>query len=163
MEIRFRPAGAQDVPALHWALTQLSQDLGDRHVAGEADLMRAGFGADPAFGALLAEAGPPVAARTVGASLFSPVFSTVRGAAGVYVADLWVAADVRGQRLGQRLLAAVLQEAQRRWDARFLKLNVYDDSPDARRFYDRLGFKPAVSQTEMILDEAGCAALRGET
>ena len=32
MEIRFRPAGAQDVPALHWALTQLSQDLGDRHV-----------------------------------------------------------------------------------------------------------------------------------
>ncbi|MDE4176541.1 GNAT family N-acetyltransferase [Phaeobacter sp. PT47_59] len=162
MEIRFRSALAEDVPALHAALSQLSVDLGDHHVAQEEDLLRAGFGPDPAFGAILAELGPPAAARTVGVSLFSPVFSTVRGAAGVYVADLWVAAEMRGQKLGQRLLGAVLEVAQDRWRARFLKLNVYEDSPDARRFYERLGFTPAQSQTEMILEEAGCAALRGE-
>lgn len=161
-EVRFRSATAGDVPALHWALTQLSADLGDRHVAQEEDLRRAGFKGDPAFAAVLAEAGPPAAARTVGACLFSPAFSTVRGAAGVYVADLWVASDLRGQKLGQRLLKAVLDTSHDRWRARFLKLNVYEDSRAARNFYDRLGFIPARSQTEMILEEAGCLALRGE-
>ena len=46
--------------------------------------------------------------------------------------------------------------------AKFLKLNVYDISADSRRFYERLGFAPVITETEMKLDEAGCAALRGE-
>ena len=162
MEVRFRIAAAEDVPALQKALEQLSADLGDTHRGTEADLVRAGFEDDPIFGAILAEAGPPSAARMVGVSVFTPLFSTMRGAAGVYVSDLWVSEDMRGQKLGQRLLTAVLEEGRRRWQAKFLKLNVYDISEDSRRFYERLGFAPVITETEMKLDEAGCAALRGE-
>ena len=162
MEIRFRIATAGDVPALQRALEQLSADLGDTHRGTEADLLRAGFGADPVFAAVLAEAGPPAAARMVGVSVFMPLFSTMRGAAGVYVSDLWVDPEMRGQKLGQGLLKAVLQEGQRRWQAQFLRLNVYDISEASRRFYERLGCAPVTSETEMRLDEAGCAALRGE-
>ena len=99
----------------------------------------------------------------VGVSFYSPYVSTMRGMAGVYVSDLWTAEVVRGQGLGPRLLAETLRDAEAVWGARFLKLDVYHTNPDARRFYDRLGFRPADDLTKMILEEAESTALKGET
>ncbi|MCR8546828.1 GNAT family N-acetyltransferase [Salipiger sp. P9] len=155
MSIRFRPAGEADVPRLNAALARLSADLGDRHKASDADLRRAGFGPHPVFRAMLAEE----AGAVLGVSLYSPSFSTARGLTIAYVADLWVSAERRGQRLGPRLLAAVARDAMSTWGARALKLNVYHEKADARRFYERLGFVPATHHTEMYLDEAATAAL----
>ena len=64
--------------------------------------------------------------------------------------------------LGRRLLAEAYGDAARAWGACFLRLQVYDRTPAARRFYDRLGFVPAKGHTDLFLDEAGCAALEGE-
>ena len=94
-----------------------------------------------------------------GAALFSPVFSTVRGAAGVYVSDLWVADAARGLGLGRRLLGAVGVRAGRLWRARWLTLAVYDHSTASRRFYDRLGFEPQTDATVMKLGAEGFAEL----
>ena len=111
MTVRFEVATEAQVPRLHAALARLSQDLGDTHRAGVDELRRAGFGAHPAFRAVLAsEAG-----ETLGVALYSPSFSTARGGVVVYVSDLWVDAQTRGSGLGPRLLAAVLRDAQACW------------------------------------------------
>lgn len=157
-EITIRRAKAEDAERLNEALAHLSGEIGDDH-GGTAGLLReAGFGDDPAFRALLAEAGEQV----VGTALYSPVFSTVRAGAGVYVSDLWVSSAARGQGLGKRLLQAVAADAGAVWNARFLKLVVYDDNEGARGFYDRLGFTASVGETTLTLNDKGLAALKDE-
>lgn len=157
MDLVFRIAEQADAAALNRALQRLSDDLGDRHRARPADLERAGWGAAPTFRAVLAER----AGEIVGVALYSPLFSTTRGGAGLYVSDLWTAPQLRGQRIASRLLGAALADGRQLWDARFLKLSVYDTSTRARRFYDHLGFVSAGGLSDLVLDEAGCAALRG--
>ncbi|MBN9671217.1 GNAT family N-acetyltransferase [Roseibium aggregatum] len=146
----------EDAERLHEALTRLSEDLGDSHEASVDDLLAHGFSEPPAFFALIALRGQ----ETAGALLASPVFSTTRGGAGLYVSDLWVSAEARGAGLGQRLLAAALDHAPESWNVTFLKLAVYDDNPDARRFYDRLGFEAREGEAVMDLMEPGLSALR---
>jgi ribosomal protein S18 acetylase RimI-like enzyme len=156
--IAIRQAGADDAERLNTALRHLSTAIGDEHCADPDMLRQAGFGANPAFRALLAEAGREV----VGAALYSPVFSTVRAGAGVYVSDLWVSEKTRGKGLGRKLLQAVTDDAATVWKARFLKLVVYDDNPDARAFYDRLGFSASQGETILTLDETGLTALKND-
>lgn len=155
--ITIRRAETADVDALDTALRHLSDAIGDPHGATPDQLRDAGFGPHPAFRAQLAEA----AGAIVGVALYSPVFSTVRAGAGVYVSDLWVADLARGAGLGQRLLAAVARDAAAIWGAEFLKLVVYDDNDRARAFYDRLGFTASRGETTLALDTAGFAALAG--
>lgn len=156
-DITIRFAEADDMERLDTALRQLSEAIGDPHGATPDQLCEAGFGTHPAFRAQLAETRDTV----VGAALYSPVFSTVRAGAGVYVSDLWVSASMRGAGLGQRLLAAVARDAAAIWGAEFLKLVVYDDNDRARAFYDRLGFTASRGETTLALDTAGFAALAG--
>ena len=95
----------------------------------------------------------------VGAVVFSPFFSTVRGGAGAYVSDLWVSEATRGSGLGRRLLAAARDAAGAEWGARFLKLAVYLDNPRARAFYIRLGFAPHDGEVYLTLGGPALAAL----
>ncbi len=157
-KVHFRIAERHDAGRLNAALAALSADLGDVYRASEAGLIAAGWGAHPAFRALLAE----VDGVLVGAALYSPVYSTSRGCVVVYVSDLWIASTQRGAGLGRQMLSAVLRDATQVWSVRWMKLTVYDTSPAARRFYDRLGFHPAHGSTEIYLDEAGCATLGGD-
>jgi ribosomal protein S18 acetylase RimI-like enzyme len=156
-DISIRRAEASDAERLNAALAHLSRDIGDNHGATVALLREAGFGENPAFRAMLAELGGQV----VGATLFSPAFSTVMASTGVYISDLWVSDAMRGQGLGRRLLQAVAQDAGSVWNARYLKLAVYDDSSGARAFYERLGFAPSAGETIMLLNRAGFDALKG--
>ena len=144
--LSYRSAMIDDAEALNAALSQLSAELGDTHRADVAALRELGWGASPAFRAILAETDDEV----VGAALYS-----------LYVSDLWTAPSVRGKGVGKGLLAAALRDGKQVWNARFMKLDVYHSSPDARQFYERLGFRPSDEQTKMMLDEAGCTALRG--
>ena len=152
-----RLATRADAVRLNAALRRLSDDLGDTHRATDDMIARAGWGAHPSFRALIAEEGEAVTA----VALYSPCFSTSRGGALAYISDLWVAEMQRGTGMGRRLLAEVARDAAATWGADRLKLVVYDDSPAARAFYDRLGFTPATGQTELHLDAAQCEALKG--
>lgn len=156
--IEIRVAGAGDVALLDAALRALSDDLGDMHRATVEDLRAAGFGARPAFRALLAIQEN----RAVGVALFSPLFSTTRGVPGAYVSDLWVAGSARGTGLGQRLLAAVRDESRALWGAGFIRLAVHQDNTRALAFYRGLGFAPPPGETSLVvagadLDRIGAA------
>ncbi len=144
---------------LDQALRALSRDLGDAHAATPARLAQALRGPVPAAHARLACTG----GRPAGAVLFSPVFSTVEGSAGLYVSDLWVARERRGQGLGRRLLAAAAQHAAQLWQAEYLSLAVYAHSRAARRFYEGLGFVPQETQTLMQIDPPALTRLMKDT
>ncbi len=150
-----RLAGPLDAGTVSLALRALSHDTGDTHRASDALIASAGFGAHPAYLALLAEAGGTV----VGLALFSPFLSTTRGKVGVYVSDLWVDASQRGQGLGPRLLAQVRDAARGQWGATFLRLAVYHDNPRAMAFYARLGFVATEGEHWIALDGAALEAL----
>lgn len=97
-----------------------------------------------------------------GAVVFSPVFSTVRGMSGLYVSDLWVSEAARGTGLGRRLLAAASAGAARLWAAGYLRLDVYDGSPEAKGFYTKLGLIPLDGQQTLALSGDGFQRLKGE-
>jgi ribosomal protein S18 acetylase RimI-like enzyme len=154
--ILFHPVqDAQDLARLEAGLRALSADIAEDYATDSTTLARAVLGAEPAAYGMLALQGD----LTLGAALYSPVFSTVRGAAGVYVSDLWVSADARGQGLGARVLAHVALNGAARWQARWLKLAVYDHSTASRQFYQRIGFEPATGMQDMRLGPQRVAEL----
>lgn len=144
--ISIRQAVPDDAAALNRALSHLSADMGDEHKATDADIARFCFGPAPVLHAVVASSSD---GRLVGVAAYSPFFSTVYGTVGIYVSDLWVDQETRGQRLGQRLLAAVHRAGLDAWDASFIRLGVYHDNPRARAFYERIGFVPS-EDTEFL-------------
>nr|WP_283053743.1 GNAT family N-acetyltransferase [Thetidibacter halocola] len=137
----------------------MSRELGDPHRTVASDLGRALFGASGFARACVAEGSGGLS----GIILFTPLFSTVRGGAGLYVSDVWVGEGQRGRGLGLALLRSAAEIAGQDWDARFMRLSVHDDNHAARAFYGRLGFEPAAGETLMVLTDEGFQRLRRMT
>ncbi|OSQ51072.1 GNAT family N-acetyltransferase [Marivita geojedonensis] len=153
--LAFRSPSKDDVALLSNALASLARDLGDPFLASETSLRQALFGPCPSARARLAERGN----RVVGVVLFSPVYSTAQGGAGVYVSDVWVASDLRGENIGRDLLRDAAQRGAELWDARFMRLVVHDDNARAALFYSRLGFAPIDGQSTLALTGLGFQTL----
>ncbi|MFT6773595.1 MAG: ribosomal protein S18 acetylase RimI-like enzyme [Paracoccaceae bacterium] len=159
-DIAIRPAVYADAAALTEALKLLAINLEDPWRSSVEQVRAHGFGPDRSFHACIAKA--PGMEGLAGVAVFSPVFSTSRGTPGLYVSDLWAAAEARGNNLGRRLLAAAGAEARAQWGARWLKLSVHKDNPRARVFYDRLGFVSDDKFETLMLEIAQTQAL-GDT
>ena len=119
-----------------------------------AEIERLAFAPAPRLLVWVAEAED----RLVGTLVGAPTFSTWRGQEGLYVVDLYVETGLRGMRLGERLIAAAAVECL---DAglSFLKLETTDANAGARRFYQRLGFRPVLSETVFALEREAVEAL----
>ena len=103
--------------------------------ATEADLLRDGFGPQPKFEVLIAEAEQ----EPVGFALFFPTYSTWEGRPGVHLEDIFVVEQMRGQGVGQALVTRLAAIAVERDCAR-LELSVLHWNP-ARKFYHALGLR----------------------
>jgi len=102
--------------------------------ATEPMLEEALFGERPAAEALIAETvGSPL-----GFALFFHNFSTWTGKRGLYLEDLYVTPDARGQGVGGALLAHLAGMARDRGCARF-EWSVLDWNADAIAFYRKVG------------------------
>ena len=135
-EVVLRQATAADVPTLLGLIRGIAEYERLLHEveATEALLHEHGFGERPVFEALLAErAGAPL-----GFALYFFTFSTFKARPTLYLEDLFVRPEERGQGVGRRLLARLAQIAVER-DCRRMEWSVLDWNTPARDFYFNLG------------------------
>ena len=145
-----RRATEADAAAIHAMVVELAASIGmaDQVSSCVEDIRDQGFGADPAFEALIAERdGVPL-----GLCLFFESFSTWDGRRGVYVQDMYVAEAARGLGLGRRLLAEVAAISRARGGS-YLRLTVEAENDGAQAFYQRVGL--AWSDRERIYQVRG--------
>jgi len=146
-----RPARAADIPAIH----QMIRDLAEYErslpevTATEDDLRAAllggpgGAGGQPSLFAHVAEADGQV----VGFALWFLNYSTWLGKHGIYLEDLYVRPERRGQGHGRALLAELARICVDRGYGR-LDWSVLDWNSPTRRFYESLG---AVTVDEWVI------------
>jgi GNAT superfamily N-acetyltransferase len=151
-----RPATAADVPQILAFIRALAEYERLLHevVATEDGIRAALFGPRPYAEVILAEeAGLPV-----GFALFFHTFSTFLGQPGIYLEDLFVVPEARGQGVGKALLAELARLAVARGCGR-VEWAVLDWNTPAIRFYDSLGARPNQEWTVYRLTGAPLAAL----
>jgi GNAT superfamily N-acetyltransferase len=132
-----RPAGPEDVPALLQLIRGLAEyeKLQASCVVTEAQLRDQLFGTRPAAEAWVAQV---AANRLVGFALFFTSFSTFLGKKGLYLEDLFVVPEARGQGVGRALMLRLARIAVERDYGRF-EWSVLDWNEPAIGFYKQLG------------------------
>ena len=136
--IRIERATERDVPLILELIQGLAvyEKLAHEVTATEAGLRETLFGARPAADVIIAYAGDTPA----GFALFFPNYSTFLGKPGLYLEDLFVRPEYRGQGLGLALMKRLAQIAVERGRGRF-EWSVLDWNEPAIGFYESLGAK----------------------
>ncbi|MCS6919666.1 MAG: GNAT family N-acetyltransferase [Fimbriimonadales bacterium] len=137
--ISIRPARPADLPRLLALIRQLAEYERrlEQVVATEADLARALFGERPVAEAALAWQGE----QAVGYVLFYPVFSSFRGRAALYLEDVYVTPEARGQGVGRAFMSYLARIATQRGYDR-IEWSVLEWNTPAIEFYKKLGAVP---------------------
>jgi GNAT superfamily N-acetyltransferase len=112
------------------------------------------FGKKAVAEALVARKG----AEAVGYAIFFRNFSTFLGKAGIYLEDIFVQPQYRGQGIGKKLLATVAAIAHERGCGR-LEWSVLDWNKPSIDFYRSLGAVGLDEWTIFRMDQAGIANL----
>jgi GNAT superfamily N-acetyltransferase len=137
--VTIRPATAADVPAIADLIRGLARyEKLEQDVAMTEELLAKNlFGPHHYAETLLAEeSGEPI-----GFALFFHNFSTFLALPGIYLEDLFVVPEHRGNGVGRALLKELARIAVERGCGR-LEWSVLDWNRDAIGFYERLGAKP---------------------
>jgi len=133
-----RRATARDVPTILALIRGLAEyERLARHVEATAGrLRRHGFGPRPYFSTLIGRRGR----RAIGFALYFFTYSTFLGRPSLYLEDLFVVPEERGQGAGRALLRALAREAARKGCGR-MEWMVLDWNRPSIRFYRGLGAK----------------------
>jgi len=150
------PADVGDILRLVQALADYEREP-DAVKADAAMLHTALFGADANAEALIAE----VDGRAVGFAVWFHNFSTWTGKRGIYLEDLFVEPETRGQGIGKALLVRLAQIAIERDCGRF-EWAVLDWNAPSIAFYKALGARPMDEWTVMRVDGDALTALAGQ-
>lgn len=105
-------------------------------VATEADIIRDGFSGNPKFHCIVADWD----GRSAGFAFYFFHYSTWLGRPGLYLEDLFVRPELRGQGIGKALLAQLAQIAIRE-NCYGMRWQVLDWNQSAIDFYEKLGAK----------------------
>jgi diamine N-acetyltransferase len=137
MILDIRAATVSDAPTVHRLVKDLAASQGQ---AGEMratieDIGRDGFGPDALFHSILAESD----GEAIGLALYFYIYSTWRGGSVLYVEDLIVADNARGQGVGTALMRDLARIAKARHCSN-LELSVGSENT-ARVFYEGLGLR----------------------
>jgi GNAT superfamily N-acetyltransferase len=159
MNVTIRPAGIEDAPTIATLIRELAvyEKLEEHAKATGDDLARHLFGERPAAEVILAE----VDGMAVGFALFFPTFSTFRGQPGLYLEDLFVRLEYRGQGIGKALLANVAKAAVARGCGR-LEWAVLDWNEPSIAFYRSQGAVPMDEWTVFRVADESLNKLAGK-
>jgi GNAT superfamily N-acetyltransferase len=152
--LTIRRATRRDVPVILALIRGLAayERLSREVEASAARLRRHGFGRRPYFEALVCRRGR----APVGFALYYFTYSTFLARPTLYLEDLFVVPEARGQGAGRALLRALAGVARRRGCGR-MEWTVLDWNTPSIRFYRRLG---ARLRREWILTRLDGPALR---
>ncbi|MBO2450337.1 GNAT family N-acetyltransferase [Actinomadura barringtoniae] len=134
-----RPATPDDVPTIYRLVHELAdyERAPDEVKATEDDFRNALFGPEPkTFAHVAVHEG-----EVVGFALWFLSFSTWLGRHGIYLEDLFVSPDVRGNGYGKQLLAELARIAKERGYGR-VEWSVLNWNTPAIGFYKSLGARP---------------------
>jgi ribosomal protein S18 acetylase RimI-like enzyme len=150
-DISIRFATIDDADSIFSALVGIAETVKEMHKLKSTadDIRRFGFGEAPAFETLIAE----IDGRFAGCCLYFASFSTWIGRPGVYVQDFYVADELRGQGVGERMLQRLAALTRKR-GGRYIRLAVDTENYRAQAFYTRVGVKRSdTEQVHMARDE----------
>ena len=148
MSLIVRPASPEDAECIYDFILQLAiYEREPDAVEATPDSLRAQLQqAHPPFECLIAELdGAPA-----GVALFFSNYSTWKGKPGLYLEDLFVPTEHRGQGIGKALLKSLARIATERDYAR-MEWSVLDWNEPAIRFYETLGAQPMSEWTTFRL------------
>lgn len=154
-----RAATPEDVPLVLSLIRELAvyERLSHEVVATEEVLGESLFGERRAAEVVLARVG----GEPAGFALFFHNFSTFLGRPGLYLEDLYVRPEFRGEGVGRALLVRLARLARERGCGR-LEWWVLDWNEPAIRFYERLGAVPMDDWTVYRLAGEALDALAAE-
>lgn len=152
----FRSATREDVSLILRFIRILAEyeKLAHEVTATEDGLAESLFGPRATAEVLFAER----AGQAVGFALFFPNYSTFLGKAGMYVEDVCVLPECRGQGVGRAFFAELTRIAAARGYGR-MEWSVLDWNRPAIDFYESLGAKPNEGWTLYRLTEEQIQAL----
>jgi GNAT superfamily N-acetyltransferase len=154
-----RPARPEDVPLLLELFGELAEYEHLEHElrATAEQLREALFGERPAAAALIAERD----GEALGYALFFPTFSSFLASTGVWLEDLFVRPDSRGEGVGGALLSAVATQVRERGGER-LEWAALDWNELALGFYRKIGAQTMNEWITHRLDGDTLARVAGE-
>jgi len=155
-----RPATVDDVRTIWTLIREFAEYEGELDLVEitEADIVRDGFGPAPKFRVLIAEGDGKIA----GYALFFEIYSTWAGRAALFLEDLFVRAEFRGEGIGRALMRRVASVAHHegcfglRWEVR-------DWNEPAVKLYRELGGKFLDDRRTVLLMGEPFKRLAGET
>lgn len=158
MEIRF--AQAKDIPGI----LSLLRQVGEVHHQGRPDIFRDGaqkYGASQIL-SMLDSSGTPIFVAVeddkvlgYGFCMFKQYKNdpVIADHSEIYIDDLCVDENFRGQHIGRAIYNEILRYAKMR-RCYNVTLNVWSCNPSAMKFYESLGLKPQKVGMEVLLEEA---------
>lgn len=151
--VSLRHARVGDAATIARLANALNHDQGKPESPFTEELVRReGFGPDPAFSVLLAER----AGEVVAYALYHPFYNSDLAARGLWLVDLFVLPEARGNGIGRALLAGLAAEAVAHGMA-CVWWGVYAANARGRAFYADLG---ARDEDARILELDGAALQR---
>ena len=156
MEFNIRPVVEEDTGGLLELIRELArfERLDHEVLATVQTLNSSFFGTQPAAGALLARCGEELA----GYAIYFFTFSSFIGRPGLWLDDVYVRPQFRGQRLGRALFRAVARIGVERNCGRF-EWTALDWNEKALEFYRKLGARQMTEWVLLRLDAAGLQSL----
>lgn len=154
--LTIRPAVPEDAPLVHEFIRGIAdyEKLAHELDATVEDIRAALAGDRPRVEVLLANWDE----RPAAFALFFHNFSTFVGRRGLYLEDLYVRPEFRGQGIGKRLLLELVRIARERRCGR-MEWVALDWNQPAIEFYEQLGARQLSEWILFRLDERGIAKL----
>ena len=133
MHIRIRKATKKDASALAVLVRQLAKSEGKQSSFRGKDFIRDGLGRGRRFSAIVAVTGNIV----IGYAAFHQGYDLESVTKGMYLIDLFIRKDYRGQQVGTSLIKTLTAKCKSS-GIKWMAWNVSRDNADAIRFYESI-------------------------